>query len=86
METGKNYLFMTVTFYWTGKLVHVAPADLTITDAAQVFDLGELENALTKGEARLYQAVPSNINVTIPRNGTTVIDWPKPLLRKSKRE
>jgi hypothetical protein len=85
LEVGKAYLFMTMTFYWTGKLVDVKPADLTITDAAQVFDLGELENAINTGDVNICQAVPKGVNVTLSRNGTTVVEWPKPLIRKSKR-
>ncbi|MBA2720759.1 MAG: hypothetical protein H0U52_16190 [Chloroflexi bacterium] len=85
MEVGQNYLFMTMTFYWTGRVVAITPADITIDDAAQVFDTGELETTLKSGEVNICQAIPGGTLVTIPRNGTTAIEWKPNLIRKSKR-
>ena len=86
MEIGQTYLFLTMTFYWTGRLVALNPGEFIIEEAAQVFDLGELENALKTGEVRLCQAVPDKHRVHIPRSGTTALTWSRPLIRKSKRD
>lgn len=85
MELNKNYLLMTVTFYWTGRVVAINPAEIVIEDAAQVFDLGELEHALKTGDVNICQAVPDGHRVFVPRNGTTALEWSQPLIRKSKR-
>lgn len=86
MEVDKYYLLLTMTFYWVGKVVRLTPTDIVITDAAQVFDAGELSESLKTGEVRLCQAIPSGVNVTVPRAGTTALDWPHKLLRTSKRD
>lgn len=85
MEIGETYLFMTLTYYWTGRVVAISPAEVLIDDAAQVFDTGELENCLTKWEVALCQVVPSGVIVSVPRSGTTTITWSGPLPRKTKR-
>lgn len=86
MEIGNAYLFFTMTFYWTGRLVAMTPTDFVVEEAAQVFDLGELEHALATGDVRLCQAVPDKVRVFIPRSGTTTLTWPKALPRKSKKD
>jgi hypothetical protein len=86
IEVGKAYLFMTLTFYWTGRVVALSPAEISIEDAAQVFDIGELETALTKWTVNLCQALPDKVRAVIPRQGTVSIDWKGTLPRKSKRD
>jgi hypothetical protein len=41
LEKGKRYLFMTVTFYWEGRVVDMYPSHVTIENAVLVKDIGE---------------------------------------------
>jgi hypothetical protein len=86
MEVGQSYLFLTLTFYWTGRIVALSPTEIVIEDAAQVFDTGELEQALTKWTVNLCQALPDKVRAVIPRQGTVALAWKGTLPRKSKRD
>lgn len=86
MEIGNSYLFLTLSFYWTGRIVALTPTEIVIEEAAQVFDTGELEKSLTAGTVNLCQAIPDGVKVTLPRAGTTALTWKHPLIRKSKRD
>lgn len=85
MEAGQQYLFLTLTYYWTGRIVQLSPTEVVIDQAAQVFDIGELEQALAKGEVALCQVLPGEVRVTLRRENTTAIQWKGALPKKSKR-
>jgi len=86
VEVGQAYLFMTLTFYWTGRIVSMSPSEIVIEDAAQVFDTGELEQCLTSWTVKLCQAVPDGIRVSIPRPQTVGLQWKGTLPRRSRRD
>jgi len=60
-EIGKNYMFLTVTRYYTGTLVDVTPTELVISNAAWVAHTDRYSNALNTGVLRSVEPIPGQV-------------------------
>jgi hypothetical protein len=73
MELDKSYLFMTVTHYFTGKIVVISPTEITLNTCAWIPDTGRLNECIANGT--FAECEPVGDGVVIPRNGTFAFPW-----------
>lgn len=67
VKAGDSYLFMTVTYYFTGRVSQVFPTTVVIDDAARVLDTGaDLKHCLTAGVVAQHEFVGDGV----------VLPWP----------
>jgi len=62
---GKNVFIRTVTHHYTGRVVEVAAASITLVDAAWIADDGRFNEAVKSGEVAEVEPYPDGLEVTI---------------------
>lgn len=74
LETGKPYLFFTVTYFFVGRVERITPTDIVLSDAWLVYnvpDVGKLVAAKSSKAAREMLAVdppPSYVGAFVLRS------------------
>jgi hypothetical protein len=58
---GEKYFFRTLTFYYIGILSKADPRKYVISDACCVFDTGDFEEALCKGNLEKVKRYPKKM-------------------------
>ncbi|MCC6833042.1 MAG: hypothetical protein IT200_17045 [Thermoleophilia bacterium] len=85
LEVGKTYLVMTLTHYYTGKVVESTPGRTVLEDPAWIPDTGRLSEALATGKLNEVEPGPDGeslvLNTSHITNGWM---WNHALPRKVK--
>ena len=69
LEVGKNYIFRTVTFIYTGRLDAISTTQYKISGAAWIADTGRWGENLLSCEFSEVEMYPSNRCVILERAG-----------------
>lgn len=80
-QVGKNYIFRTLTYHYTGRLERVYEKELVISHAAWIAISGRWAECLTQGTMQEVEPFPDSHLVIIPRDGTHASPWDPPLPR-----
>ena len=62
---GKNVFIRTVTYHYTGRVIEVTAASITLVDAAWIADDGRFNEAMQSGEFSEVEPYPVGREVTI---------------------
>lgn len=84
---GKNVILITVTFFYTGKLVNLTATDFVLQQAAWIANTGRWAQALTVGVRALEEVepYPDDLTVFVSRGAyVKASEWPHPLPRETK--
>lgn len=83
LDVGERYLIYTLTFYYTGEVIESTPGRTVLKNAGIVYDVGDLETALSKGKLVKFEPAPND--VTLKLNTSHIScgwTWNHPLPRK----
>lgn len=84
IRVGNPVLIITVTRYYTGRIVGVTDSEILIEDAAWIADTGRFFDAFRDGELSEFEAYPDGV-VSVARGCIVdVSTWPKALVRGKK--
>lgn len=82
---GKNYIFRTVTHYWTGRLDAVYEHELVLGDAAWIADTGRWHQCLKDGTLNEVEPIPGEGLAIISRGAIVdCCEWKHVLPREQK--
>jgi hypothetical protein len=83
-EVGEQYLFMTVTTYFTGKVKQIIGKDIVLTESAWIPDIGRFATNLESGSLDEVEPIKIGVNIINRDAIVNAIVWTHQLPNKQK--